>query len=84
MLFRKMEIFIYSMSMEISFFVEIGKKGFHIYIPVSISDIHRVLELGSGISGIFWLSSLSDTSKQTFLPKPPESNDNGCNSKYRL
>jgi len=33
-------------------------------MPVSISDIHGVLELGSGASGIFCLSSLSDTSKQ--------------------
>ena len=72
------------MSMEILFFVE---KRFQIYIPVSVSDIHRVLQLGSGISGIFCFSSLSDTSKQNFLlnfPKPPESNDNGGNSKHRL
>ena len=39
-------------------------KGVQIYMPVSISDIHGVLELGSGASGIFCLSSLSDTSKQ--------------------
>jgi len=38
------------------------KKRVQIFITVSISDINRVVELGSGISGIFCLSSRKNVS----------------------